>query len=148
MNEYYMQIALKEALKSYKKDDVPVGAIIVKNGKIIAKAHNQKEQKRIATLHAEIIAINKACKKLKTWHLNDCIMYVTLEPCLMCVGAIAQARLQKVVYGCDSPKFGAIDLFTTEKKKMNHFPTVEKGILNEKAQEILKKFFEEKRKKK
>ena len=93
--EKYMKEALKEAKKAYDKLEIPVGAIIVKDGKIIARAHNNKEEKNDTTKHAEIIAIQKASKKLNTWRLTDCEMYVTLEPCSMCAGALIQARIKK-----------------------------------------------------
>ena len=96
MKEKFMKEALKEARKAYEKDEVPVGAVIVKDGKIIARAHNLKETKKFATCHAEILAIEKASKKLDAWRLEDCEMYVTLEPCSMCAGALIQARLKKV----------------------------------------------------
>ena len=102
-----MNEALKEAQKAYKKEEVPVGAIIVKNGKIIARAHNIKETKKNAVGHAEILAIEKACKKLKAWRLLDCEMYVTLEPCSMCAGALINSRIKKVYIGADDPKTGA-----------------------------------------
>ena len=94
----FMSVAIREARKSYKIGDVPVGAVIVKNGVIIAKAHNIKEKKHNAIMHAEIIAIEKACKKLKRWRLNDCELYVTMEPCMMCTGAIVQSRIKKIYY--------------------------------------------------
>jgi tRNA(adenine34) deaminase len=99
MNDKFMKAAIKEAKKAYKKGDVPVGAIIVKDSKIIARAYNKREEKKDATYHAEILAIRKACKYLKDWRLNECTMYVTLEPCSMCRGAIEQSRIDKVVYG-------------------------------------------------
>ena len=105
----YMKIALKEAQIAYLEDEVPVGCVIVKDDKIIARGHNKKEKNNNAILHAEIVALNKAQKKLNDWHLNDCTMYVTLEPCLMCTGAIIQTRIKKVVYGCLDPKGGAIE---------------------------------------
>ena len=94
----FMIEALKEAKKAYKKNEVPVGAVIVKNGKIIAKGRNKREKTQNALHHAEVIAINKACKKLKSWRLDDAEIYVTLEPCPMCAGAIANARIKKVIY--------------------------------------------------
>ncbi len=97
--EYFMKEALKEAKKAYKKLEVPVGTVIVKNGEIIARAYNQKESKKNATKHAEIIAIEKACKKIDNWRLNDCELYVTLEPCPMCAGAIMNSRIKKVYIG-------------------------------------------------
>ena len=146
--EYYMRQALKEAEKAYKKLEVPVGAIIVKDGKIIARAHNQKETKTDTTKHAEIVAIQKASKKLNSWRLLDCEMYVTLEPCVMCAGAIINARIKKVCIGTMDEKTGAagsvLNLF--EDYKFNHKVEVEKGILKQECEEILKKFFRELRK--
>ncbi|MBP3431865.1 MAG: nucleoside deaminase [Clostridia bacterium] len=95
----FMEAALEEAKKAKKKGEVPIGAVIVKDGKMIAKGHNQREKKQNALLHAEIVAINKACKKLHSWRLDDAEIYVTLEPCPMCAGAIANARLSKMIYG-------------------------------------------------
>ena len=105
--EKYMQEALKEAKKAYKKLEVPVGAIIVKNGEIIAKAHNLKETKNDTTKHAEILAIQRASKKLKSWRLLDCEMYITLEPCSMCAGAIINSRVKKIYIGALDYKTGA-----------------------------------------
>ena len=105
--EHYMKQALKEAEKAYKKLEVPVGAVIVKDGKIIARAHNQKETRTATTKHAEIIAIQKASKKLESWRLIDCEMYVTLEPCSMCAGAMINSRIKKVYIGAMDEKTGA-----------------------------------------
>ena len=105
--EYFMKEALLEAKKAYKKLEIPVGAIIVKDGEIIARAHNIKEEKKDTTKHAEILAIQRASKKLETWRLNDCEMYVTLEPCPMCAGAIIQSRLKKIYIGTMDEKTGA-----------------------------------------
>ena len=146
--EYYMRQALKEAEKAYKKLEIPVGAIIVKDGKIIARAHNQKETKTDATKHAEILAIQKASKKLNSWRLLDCEMYVTLEPCAMCAGAMINARIKKVYIGTMDEKTGAVgsvfNLF--EDYRFNHKVEVEKGILKQECEDILKKFFKELRK--
>ena len=109
MNEYYMKIAIKQANKALKYNEVPVGAIIVKNNKIIAKAYNKKEKSNDSTKHAEIIAISKACKKFKNWRLDDCILYVTMEPCMMCSGAIEQSRIKKIVYGVKNENYGYTD---------------------------------------
>jgi len=109
MNEYYMNIAIKEAKKAYKYEEVPVGAVIVKNNKIIAKAFNKKEKTNNVTKHAEIIAISKACKKIKNWRLEDCTIYVTMEPCMMCSGAIQQSRIKKIVYGIKNGNYGSTD---------------------------------------
>ena len=145
MQEYYMEQALKEAEKAYKKLEVPVGAVIVKDGKIIAKGHNQKETKTDTTKHAEIIAIQKASKKLETWRLNDCEMYVTLEPCAMCAGAIIQARLKKLYIGTMDPKTGACGSVLNLLKdfKFNHNVELETGILKDDCEQILKNFFKE-----
>lgn len=146
--EYYMKQALKEAEKAYQKLEVPVGAIIVKNGKIIARAHNQKETKMDTTKHAEILAIQKASKKLQSWRLIDCEMYITLEPCSMCAGAIINSRIKKIYIGTMDDKTGAagskLDLF--EDYTFNHKVEVEKNIMKEECEEILKKFFKELRK--
>ena len=143
----YMKIALEEAMKSYKNNDVPVGAVIVKNEKVIARAHNQKEKKKNATRHAEIIVIEKACRKLKTWHLNDCTLYVTLEPCMMCCGAIIQSRIKKVIYATTNGKFGYIESVgkLLQNKKNNHYVKLEKGIGEQQSISLLKQFFKEKR---
>ena len=145
MHEEFMQEALKEAKKAYKKLEIPVGAIIVKDGEIIAKAHNIKEEKKDTTKHAEILAIQKASKKLESWRLNDCELYVTLEPCPMCAGAIIQSRIKKVFIGAMDEKTGAcgsvLNLF--KDYKFNHNVEVEYGILKSDCEEILKKFFKE-----
>ena len=145
MQEQFMKEALKEAKKAYNKLEIPVGAIIVKDGKIIARAHNIKEEKQDTTKHAEIIAIQKASKKLKSWRLKDCEMYVTLEPCTMCAGAIIQSRIKKVYIGTLDEKTGAcgsvLNLF--KDYKFNHNVEVEYGILKNECEEILKKFFKE-----
>lgn len=143
MQEQFMKEALKEAQKAYNKLEIPVGAVIVKDGKIISRAHNIKEEKQDTTKHAEIIAIQKASKKLKTWRLNDCEMYVTLEPCSMCAGAIIQSRIKKVYIGTMDEKTGAcgsvLNLF--KDFKFNHTVELETGILQEDCEKLLKDFF-------
>ena len=143
MQEFFMREALKEAKKAYNKLEIPVGAVIVKNGEIIARAHNIKEEKKDTTKHAEILAIQKASKKLETWRLNDCEMYVTLEPCPMCAGALIQSRIKKVYIGTMDEKTGACGsvLNLLEDFKFNHKVEVEKGILKEECEKILKEFF-------
>ena len=106
MNEYYMKLAIKQAKKALKHNEVPVGAIIVKNGKVLSKAFNKIEKTKDPTKHAEIIAISKACKKIKNWRLDDCEIYVTMEPCMMCCGAINQSRIKKIVYGTKNENYG------------------------------------------
>ena len=108
IDEYYMNLALDMAKKGFNKDDVPVGAVIVYKDKVIAKAYNTKNIKKCAINHAEVLAIRKACSKLRSWHLEDCTLYVTMEPCLMCCGAILQARIGRVVYGAKCAKFGYV----------------------------------------
>ena len=148
MEEYYMNQALKEAQKAYKKLEVPVGAIIVKDGKIIARAHNQKETKTDTTKHAEILAIQKASKKLKSWRLIDCEMYITLEPCTMCAGAIINSRIKKIYIGAMDAKTGAVGsvLNLFEDYTFNHKVEYKTGILQEQCENILKTFFKELRK--
>lgn len=141
--EKFMKQALKEAKKAYEKLEVPVGAVIVKDGKIIAKAHNLKETKTDTTKHAEILAIQKASKKLESWRLLDCEMYITLEPCSMCAGAIINSRIKKVYIGTLDEKTGAagsvLNLF--EDYKFNHKVEVEKGVMQKECENILKDFF-------
>ena len=146
----FMKEALKEAQKSYKKEEIPVGAIIVKDGKIIARGHNLKETKTDPTKHAEIIAIQKACKKLQTWRLTGCTMYVTLEPCSMCAGSLIQSRLDKVVIGKKKKKTGACGsvLNLLSDYKFNHTVQIETGIMQEECKKILQQFFKELRAKK
>lgn len=148
-SEKYMKLALKEAQKAYDKEEVPVGAIIVKNGEIIARAHNLKETKCDTTNHAEILAIKKASKKLSSWRLSDCEMYITLEPCSMCAGAIINARLKKVYIGTMDYKTGAcgsvLNLF--QDYKFNHIVECETGILKDECENILKQFFKKLRNK-
>lgn len=148
MQEKFMKEALKEAKKAYDKLEVPVGTVIVKDGKIIARGHNLKETKFDTTNHAEIIAIQKASKKLKSWRLLDCEMYVTLEPCSMCAGAIINSRIKKVYIGANDEKTGAVGsvLNLFEDYKFNHKVEFEKGILKEDCENILKDFFKNLRK--
>ena len=138
-----MKEALKEAKKALEKEEVPVGAVIVKDGKIIARAHNVKEGKNDATCHAEILAIQKACKKLNSWRLLDCEMYVTLEPCSMCAGALINSRIKKLYIGTLDEKTGACGsvLNLLGDYKFNHKIEVEKYILKEECEALLKDFF-------
>lgn len=147
--EIFMKKALKEAEKAYKKEEIPVGAIIVKEGQIIAKAHNLRETKKTSTAHAEILAIEKANKKLKAWRLEDCEMYITLEPCMMCMGAIINSRIKKIYIGTLDPKTGSCkSVINIEDYKFNHSVEIETGILKEECEYILKDFFKWLRKKK
>ena len=148
MEEKFMKAALKEAKKAYDKLEVPVGAVIVKDGKIIARAHNLKETKYDTTKHAEILAIQKASKKLNSWRLIDCEMYVTLEPCSMCAGALINSRIKKVYIGASDRKTGAVgSVFNLlEDYTFNHKVEYEKGVLQDECESILKEFFKELRK--
>ena len=140
--EKFMKEALKEAQKAYDKLEVPVGCVIVKDGKIIARAHNLKETKKDTTKHAEIIAIEKASKKIDAWRLLDCDMYVTLEPCSMCAGSLIQARIKKVYIGTDDLKTGACgSVLNLLDYPFNHKVEVEKYILKDECENILKSFF-------
>ena len=147
LNEKYMRAAMKEAHKAELKDEVPIGAVIVYDGKIIARAHNTRQTKQISTHHAEILCIEKACRKLNSWRLEGCDLYVTLEPCPMCAGAIQQSRIRKVVFGAYDPKGGFFgsNFNINEVKGLNHYPEVEGGILKEETAQLLKDFFKKKR---
>ena len=148
LKEKFMQEAIKEAQKAYKKLEVPVGAVIVKDGEIIARAHNLKETKLDTTKHAEILAIQKASKKLKSWRLIDCELYITLEPCSMCAGAIINSRIKKIYIGAMDEKTGAagskLNLF--KDYTFNHNVEVETNVMKEECEKILKDFFKELRK--
>jgi len=143
-----IEAVLKETRKAYEKDEVPVGAVIVKDEKIIAKGHNLRITKNNALLHAEIVAIQRACKKLKSWRLDDCELWVSLEPCLMCVGAILQSRIKKVIFLAKDEKGGAvISKYTVFDDKKLPFKVDYKFIPVEEASIILKEFFKAKRRK-
>lgn len=144
-----MKEALKEAKKAYDNGEIPIGAIIVKDGKIIARAHNQKEEKNDATKHAEIIAIQKASKKVQGWRLENCEMYVTLEPCMMCTGAIIQSRIKKVYIGAMNEKLGYCGsvLNLLEYNKYDYKVESETGILQKECSKIIRDFFTGLRKK-
>lgn len=146
----FMKEALKEAKKAYDKEEIPVGAVIVRDDKIIARGHNIKELKKDTTKHAEIIAIQKASKKMDAWRLEGCTLYVTLEPCAMCAGALIQSRIKKVVIGTMDKKTGACGsvLNLLEDYKFNHQVEIETGIMETECREILQHFFKELRKKK
>lgn len=140
----YMKIALEEAFKAYSVDEVPVGAVIVCNGEIIAKAHNLRENKQSTLSHAEIEVIKIANDKLKSWRLDQCTLYVTLEPCMMCSGAIQQARIKRVVYAADDSKNGFMNQLMNE-KGLNHYPELDKNIMEEESKNLIKQYFSEKR---
>ncbi|WP_019229214.1 tRNA adenosine(34) deaminase TadA [Sedimentibacter sp. B4] len=150
MDELFMKEALNEAYKAYEINEVPIGAVIVRNGEIVGRGYNQKETLKDATLHAEILAIKDACKNLGGWRLPGCTMYVTLEPCAMCAGALVNARIENLVVGTRDLKTGACGsvLNIVQMEKLNHQIDVRLGILEEECTAIIKDFFSELRKKK
>jgi tRNA(adenine34) deaminase len=150
MKEQFMRLALGQALKSAKHDEVPIGAVIVLNGKVIAKGRNRVEKTQVATRHAEIVAIEKACKKLKSWRLDGAEIYITLEPCSMCAGAIDNARIKKVYFGAYEHKSGcAISKYPVlSDNGLNHTVEYEGGVLLEECESLLKNYFKAKRKRK
>lgn len=142
MNEAY-----KEAKKAFAEDEVPVGCVIVQGDKIIARAHNRKEKRNCALYHAEIECIKKATRKLDNWNLKGCDMYVTLEPCMMCTGAIVNSRIDRIFFGCRDPKGGALvsNIDLLQIKNINHYPQIKGGIMEDECSQILKDFFRNKR---
>lgn len=143
---YFMNLALKEAKKAYNRGEIPIGAVIVKNGKVVSKAHNLKESKQIVTKHAEILALEKACLKLKNWRLIDCVIYVTMFPCPMCASAINQSRISKIVYGT-IPEYVNETVVNNILNDKNYGSPVEivGDVLSDNCAKLLKKFFVEKR---
>lgn len=143
----FMKSAIKQAEKAMAIDEVPIGAVLVMDGKIIARAHNLMEKTQLATSHAEILCINKASKKLKSWRLDGAEMYVTVEPCAMCAGAIVNARIKKVYFGAYEPKSGCAEskYRVLEDCGLNHSTEFEGGVEREKCANLLKNYFKEKR---
>lgn len=133
-DEYYMRLALNEAVKAFKKNDVPIGCVIVFQDRVIATGYNCKTINKMATAHAEILAINEACQKLGTWYLDECTLYTTIEPCMMCTGAIIQSRIKRVVYGNVNEAFGYLS-------KGNLKIDIVSGVLEKECQKILTDFF-------
>lgn len=150
MNEhgYFLGLALEEAEAAFREDEVPIGAVIVHDGRVIARAHNQREQLRDPTAHAEMIAITQAAEARQSWRLEGCTLYVTLEPCPMCAGAILQARIPVVVYGATDPKAGAVDTLyrLLDDPRLNHRVQTIGGVLAEPCGQILSRFFQVQRK--
>ena len=149
-DEKYMRAALREAKKAYKLDEVPIGCVIVQNDKIIARGYNRRNTDKNTLAHAEISAIKKASKKTRDWRLEDCTMYVTLEPCQMCAGAIVQSRLKKVVIASMNPKAGCAGsvINLLQMKQFNHQVEMVTGVLEEESSTMLSGFFQELREKK
>jgi tRNA(adenine34) deaminase len=149
-NTYFMQAAYQEAMKAYDEGEVPVGAVIVKDECIIGRGYNRMEKLQDATAHAEIIAISAASSQLLSWRLNDCGIFVTLEPCLMCLGAIVHSRIASICYGATDPRAGAVDSFLYRKeieRAYHYFPQVNSGILSQDCLHLLSSFFKTRRKK-
>ena len=146
-HEHWMQLALDQAEIAYQRGEVPIGAIVVYQNQVIGVGYNRREVDHDVTAHAEVIAIKQASQFLKSWRLNDCSLYVTVEPCLMCTGAILQSRIAEVIYGTDEPKSGAIRS-TLIIKKIPHgqtTPSIQSGVLKDQCQDILIRFFKNKR---
>ena len=147
MHGEFMRIALNEAKMAAREGEIPVGAVIVKDGEVIASAHNNREATGDATGHAEVLAIRKACEALGGWHLEKCTLYVTLEPCPMCMGAIINSRLGKVIFGAKDAKAGACgSVMDMRNYPLNHKPLVEHGFMKEECAKVLSDFFADRRK--
>jgi tRNA(adenine34) deaminase len=141
--EYFMRLALREAARALEHDDVPIGAVVVQGGEVIGAGHNERELRADPTAHAEMIALREAARALGSWRVLDSVMYVTLEPCALCAGAIVLARLPRVVFGATDPKAGAAgSVFNVlEEPRLNHRPQVESGLLAEECADLLRAFF-------
>src|SRR5690625_290915 len=149
MDEKFMALAIEEAYKAKKINEVPIGAVIVRENKVIAKGYNIRETSQLALSHAELIAIQDANQKLGSWRLEDCTLYVTLEPCQMCAGAIVQARMKRVVFGASDPKAGCAGTLMNllDDGRFNHQVEIESGILERECSALLTNFFKELQKK-
>ncbi|MCC6125988.1 MAG: nucleoside deaminase [Pirellulales bacterium] len=147
MHEHYMQLALDEAERAFREAEVPIGAVVAQEGRVIAAAHNQREQLHDPTAHAEMIAITQAAEALQSWRLDGCTLYVTLEPCPMCAGAILQARIPLVVYGAADPKAGAVHSLyrLLDDPRLNHRCEVIAQVLADRCGRILSRFFQDQR---
>ena len=139
-DNYYMNLALEEAKKAYLLDEVPIGCVIVYQDRVLSSFYNRKTLDRVATYHAEILAINDACLKIGSWYLDECTLYTTVEPCMMCTGAIIQSRVRRVVYGCDNHDFGYLSRL--ENKKI----VVTPHVMEAECREVMHCFFQDKRK--
>jgi tRNA(adenine34) deaminase len=146
-DQQFMKLAIEQAGIAEENGDVPIGAVIVHKNQIIAKAYNQREQLKDPTAHAEIIALTQAAAALESWHLNGCTMYVTLEPCPMCAGALVLSRMDRLVYGCDDPKAGAVkSLYNiVTDSRLNHRLEVVSGVMADECAKQLQDFFQKKR---
>lgn len=146
-DEYFMSVAIEEAKMAFSEDEIPVGCVLVCNNEIIARGHNYRKHDNLVISHAEINAILQANRKLQNYILSDCVLYVTLEPCSMCIGAIQQAHIKRVVYGARDEKAGALgglyDFFLTP--RLNFYPFITSGVLEKECAAILKEYFKQKR---
>ena len=142
-DSHYMEFALEEAARAGEKWEIPVGAVVVCRGRVIARAHNRREELQSPTAHAEMLALGDCSVALGSWRLHECTLYVTLEPCIMCVGAILQARISRLVFGCADPKGGAVESLyrLCEDPRLNHHPAVTRGVLEGECGQILTEFF-------
>lgn len=142
-DEYYMRLALREAERALEHDDVPVGAVVVREGEVVGAGHNERELRQDPTAHAETIALREAARAVGSWRLLDCVLYVTLEPCAMCAGAVVLGRVPRVVYGTSDPKAGAAGsvLDVLAEPRLNHRPEVAGGLLADEAAALLTEFF-------
>ena len=147
-DEYFMRLALREAARALEHDDVPIGAVIVKDGEVIGAGHNERELRSDPTAHAEMVALREAARVLDSWRVLDSVIYVTLEPCAMCAGAIVLARVPRVVFGAADPKAGATGsvINVLDLAELNHRPQVQSGLLAEDCADVLRAFFAERRK--
>lgn len=145
MKNEFMAAALKCAQKAFDEGEVPIGAVVVFEGKVIARGHNRRTKKQLATAHAEIEAIEKACKKLKSWRIPDCELYVTLEPCPMCMGAALNARIKKIYFGAPEDKGRSLTGALASANLLNHTVEVEGGVMQKECADILSRFFSEMR---
>jgi tRNA(adenine34) deaminase len=146
-DENFMKLAIEQAQIAEENGDVPIGAVIVYENQVIGRAYNQREQLQDPTAHAEIIALTQAAAFLESWRLHGCMMYVTLEPCPMCAGALVLARIDRLVYGCDDPKTGAVkSLYNiVNDERLNHTVNVTSGVLAEECSGLLQQFFQRRR---
>ena len=146
-DEYFMRLALREAERALEHDDVPVGAVVIHQGEVIGSGHNEREERNDPTAHAEILALRDGSRSLGSWRLADSVLYVTLEPCAMCAGAVVLARVARVVYGAADPKAGAAGsvLDVLSEPQLNHRPDVAGGLLAEESAALLRGFFGERR---
>lgn len=146
-DDYFMRLALREAERALEHDDVPVGAVVVHEGEVIGAGHNERELREDPSAHAEMLAIREAARTLGSWRLLGTTLYVTLEPCAMCAGAIVLARVPRVVYGADDPKAGAAGsvLNVLDETRLNHRPALARGLLADEAAELLRAFFASRR---